>query len=73
MRRFCWAGVLLLAALAVAQAARLPPNNGGDSVTGILPGPHPAKLTIVCYLDGPLRTCAVMPEEPGAEGQGRVT
>lgn len=38
-------------------------NNGGGAAVvddGVLPGPKPAKLTIVCYLDGPVRSCAVV-------------
>lgn len=33
-------------------------NTDGDG--GVLPGPRPAKLTIVCYLDGPVRTCNIV-------------
>jgi len=29
-------------------------------VDGVLPGPAPAKLTIVCYLDGPVRSCTIV-------------
>lgn len=66
--------VALLAAAGTATVARvLPPEdcvakcmaacNAGDGVGvagGILPGPSPAKLTIVCYLDGPVRSCTLV-------------
>lgn len=33
--------------------------NSGD-LGSVLPGPGPAKLTIVCYLDGPVRSCTIV-------------
>ena len=59
----------LLAGLALLADARATPydaSRGAWTVPKpkpekkILPGPGPSKLTIVCYLDGPVRSCAIV-------------